>query len=134
MNNTESYMIFIKKGYDDFVVANTLLKEIKPKVEIIWFHFQQFVEKYLKAYLIFNGIEPFKTHRIAYLLKECIKIDLEFNKFSNTDIIELTDCAVSFRYEDTEEIDINFIKDLLPTLNEFKIFLELKLNFTFLED
>ena len=130
MNSSGSYIMYIKKANDDFEVANTLLSQIKPKVDIICFHFQQFVEKYLKAYLVFKGIEPFKTHRIAYLLKECIKVDTEFDKFSESDIIELTDCAVMVRYEGTEEIDIEFIKELLPVLNDFKIFLEIKINYT----
>lgn len=62
---------------------------------ILCFHCQQAVEKFLKAFLIFNGIEIKKTHNIEYLLSECIDFDSEF---SIIDPKNLSDFGVDARY------------------------------------
>ena len=61
----------------------------------VCFHCQQVVEKYLKAYLIANGIEIKRTHNIEYLLAECAEIDSEFGEIDPKD---LNDFGVDIRY------------------------------------
>jgi HEPN domain-containing protein len=96
--------------------------------DIICFHLQQFIEKYLKAYLIYNNYEPKKIHDIGLLLAESMKIDKEFSYFEDSVLVELTDCGVIIRYDEMEEVNIEFIENALPTINEFKIFIEQKIN------
>lgn len=67
------------------------------ELEIIAFHCQQAVEKYLKAFLVAHG-RPFqKTHDIGLLLGYCEPVDPAFG--SIRDVAEpLTVFAVTFRY------------------------------------
>lgn len=74
------------------------MKEYDDVTEIVCFHCQQAVEKYLKALLILNK-EPNipKTHNIDLLLNLCAKYDKEFLNFTGS---ELTTYAVDLRYPD----------------------------------
>ena len=73
---------------------------VEPHVtEIICFHCQQAVEKYLKAFLTKHQVEFPKTHSIMTLINLCSGIDSSFKeKLSNADL--LTDYAVEIRYPD----------------------------------
>ena len=53
----------------DFCAAARLVKDPEPLREIIAFHCQQAVEKYLKAYLVSLQIEFPKTHDLEELLE-----------------------------------------------------------------
>ena len=64
---------WIKKANEDLLVAKHIIN-ISPTNST--YHSQQAVEKYLKAFLIINNIEPPKTHNIYHLLRLCIDIDL----------------------------------------------------------
>ncbi|MBU1152425.1 HEPN domain-containing protein [bacterium] len=67
---------------------------------LIAYHAQQCAEKYLKAYLVFNGIDFPYTHDIRRLLKLC---DKEWTKELN-EADKLTPYAITTRYpgEDSE--------------------------------
>ena len=65
--------------------------------DAICFHSQQAVEKYLKAYLIANGIDFKKSHNLEYLLQLCIEND---DDFSQLDLGDLSFYAVEVRYPD----------------------------------
>ena len=83
----------LKTGKDEFITED-------PATDTICFHMQQCVEKYLKSFLIFNGVEISKTHNLALLLQQCIEIDSEFEKLRNIKADELTLYAVVTRYPD----------------------------------
>lgn len=61
----------------------------------VCFHCQQAAEKYLKAFLISNGVEIKKTHNIEFLLSECEDIDSDF---AEIDPKNLSDFGVDVRY------------------------------------
>lgn len=71
-----------------------------PATDMVCFHMQQCVEKYLKAYLIFHGKEISKTHNISLLISQCMTIDNSFEILNNDKIENLTDYAVEARYPD----------------------------------
>ncbi|WXG41970.1 MAG: HEPN domain-containing protein [Candidatus Freyarchaeum deiterrae] len=49
---------WIKKAENDLITAENLLNILpEPPLDIICFHAQQCAEKYLKAFLIYHGIE-----------------------------------------------------------------------------
>lgn len=56
---------------------------------------QQVVEKYLKAFLIANGVEIRKTHNIEFLLVQCEEFDPDFSLIDPKD---LNDFGVDIRY------------------------------------
>ncbi len=62
------------------------------------FHAQQAVEKFLKAFIVYNSTEPERTHKIEKLLEKCAKIDSSFMEYSFA--VRLTEYAVEARYPD----------------------------------
>ncbi|MCD6122556.1 MAG: HEPN domain-containing protein [Spirochaetales bacterium] len=90
---------WIIKAENDLKTAKILLKEKELITDSICFHCQQSVEKYLKAFLIFEGKQPEKTHIIEKLLMECVEIDKGFIYFDEI-TAGFTYYAVENRYPD----------------------------------
>ena len=100
---------WFEKGNNDLLTAQRLI-EIEPMIlDNACFHCQQAIEKYLKAYLIYNTTEIERTHNINYLLIECAKHDSAFNEI---DVKDISAFAVSIRYPDTVVMpDISEVKE-----------------------
>lgn len=96
--NEEVVKNWIRKAESDIKIAKDEFQTEKPATDAICFHTQQCVEKYLKAFLIFNGREFRKTHDIAELLELCSEIEPKFQKLYEWNVDELTDYAVVVRY------------------------------------
>lgn len=124
MKHIPIYYVLMKKANSDLKVALRELSNIDPELEIVCFHFQQFVEKYLKAYLFFMGGEPKKIHNIVFLLNECIAYNGLLEKFKDSKIIELNECGVDIRYEETDEIEIEFIEEVKETVIKLKTLID----------
>jgi HEPN domain-containing protein len=63
------------------------------------FHAQQAAERYLKAYLIYTGLEfPF-THNLSKLVELCAQADVSFRTLLPL-VESLTPYAVELRYDD----------------------------------
>ena len=113
------------------IVAKHLFEDLYPKqIEIICYHAQQTVEKTLKGFLLYNDIEPPKTHDLVMLCRMCAKHDPGFTG-------KIDDCAVLTlyssvtRYPNEIEMDENeavaairmaqtiydFIVGMIPELN-----------------
>jgi HEPN domain-containing protein len=122
-----AYEVYLKKALSDLKAATKLMEDNETDPAIICFHLQQFVEKYMKAYLIFNNFEPKIIHDLSLLLVQCINIDSEFSVYEDSMILELTDCGVIARYDDVDEIDIEFVNNVLPAIEDIKTFIESKL-------
>jgi len=86
------------KADRDLKLVEKELNTEEPLTDILCFHCQQAVEKYLKTYLISQCVKPPKTHDIAILLEECKKHDLAFSSLS--DVSYLTAYSVEIRYPD----------------------------------
>lgn len=102
-----------EKADHDIIMAKRAI-EISPFVlDSACFHFQQAVEKYLKAYIIYQGKEVKKTHNIIFLKESCAEYD---GDFENIDIKDLNDFAADIRYPDDS---------ITPTLDETKEYLQI---------
>lgn len=77
------------------------MKDVEDVTEIVCFHCQQAVEKYLKALLIKNNKEVTKTHNIDFLLKQCMEINSVFEEYIGN---PLSEYAVDTRYPDIRYI------------------------------
>jgi HEPN domain-containing protein len=85
------------KAEQDFEAAVHLLEEGARFADTIGFLSQQSVEKYLKAFLIFRGIEFPRTHDIHKLLQLVATADAEMAaSLADTDL--LTPFGVEVRY------------------------------------
>src|ERR1035437_2434169 len=110
---------WIFRANEDIAVIDKLF-ESGPDLfaSSICFHAQQAVEKFLKAYLVFHGIDFPKTHDLDFLLLECKKVN---NKVFDIDLGSLTDFGVSIRYPDDF-----FLPDILETTSYREISLQIK--------
>ena len=65
---------------DDDIDTAILLKEMRPKHhEIICYHCEQAVEKYLKGFLVSKERMPPRTHDLTNLCNLCVEFDSEFS-------------------------------------------------------
>lgn len=128
MNKQKLVMNWVKKARADLKVAEDELKTIDPENNVVSFLFQQFVEKYLKAFLVANEKKFEKSHSIEYLLSICKDIDKDFEKFYTEDLVALTQCSVDIRYPDTFfEIDKEYIDKIRIQIFDLKELIEKKL-------
>ncbi|RZV36680.1 MAG: HEPN domain-containing protein [Candidatus Acidulodesulfobacterium acidiphilum] len=102
--NDELVNLWIIKADHDLKTAKDEITANDPATDTVCFHAQQCVEKYLKAYLVFNGIEiikSLKTHDISELIDYCKDIDKDFEQLiSDNDADRLTNYSIEARYPD----------------------------------
>jgi len=87
---------FQKADNDILSIENNLMAEKIP-TDVVCFHAQQAVEKYLKGYLIYYNIEFEFVHNLIYLNNLAIKHDNEFEKLKEISK-KLNEYAVIPRY------------------------------------
>jgi HEPN domain-containing protein len=88
---------WIIKGDHDLGTAKVTYLHIPEFLDTVTFHCQQAVEKYLKAYLIFQSIEFRFSHDLVYLLDLINQKDSEFDRFYDL-VSELQGYAIEIRY------------------------------------
>ncbi|TAL68055.1 MAG: HEPN domain-containing protein [Bacteroidetes bacterium] len=130
MRKMFAFELLMKKANADLRTSKKLLYDVDPDFDIICFHLQQFIEKYLKAFLIYNNIEPKKVHSIEILLNDCASLDSSFQKYYESDFLALTDCSVLIRYDELEDVDRKFLEGALVVIEELKRFIESKIKIT----
>jgi len=84
------------------------------KYNIICFHAIQAVEKLLKSYIINNGVKISKTHNLAYLHKEIVKINGSFLSIKN-DCIFFNTLTPNLKYSSRKVITKHVIVDKIIT-------------------
>lgn len=114
MKNLDIANEWFKIAEIDFETAK-FLQNMKPMpLEIICYHSQQCVEKYLKGFIALNGGQKTKTHDLVLLNKICQTYNSIFKEIDN-DCIELTDYGVQMRYPFHLEIDTNDVKKAIES-------------------
>lgn len=88
---------FVKAG-NDLKIALREMEAEDPATDAVCFHFQQAVEKTLKAWLTWQDIEYRPIHNIEVLLATCEKLDPDFKQLRHVE--SLTPYAVEIRYAD----------------------------------
>jgi HEPN domain-containing protein len=118
---------WIKYADNDLDSAKILNEAVRKHSEIICYLCAQAVEKYLKGYLIYQNIEPKKTHDLSYLNSFCIEKDNNFNKIQPLCDF-LTTFAKSVRYPHKYEItedDVTFSINAVEKVRNCKPIIEL---------
>jgi HEPN domain-containing protein len=99
--------ILARKAGDDAVAMRELAGNPEISDEIVGFHAQQAVEKWLKAVLGSRGVDFEYTHDLRRLIAEVEAAVGEF-PFAIAEVVALTEHAVPLRYDeilDAEPID-----------------------------
>lgn len=100
-------VVLARKAEDDANAMHMLALNSEISDEIIGFHAQQAVEKWLKAVLGSRGIEFEYTHDLHHLIAEVMAAVGKF-PFETPEVVALTEHAVPLRYDellDTEPLD-----------------------------
>jgi HEPN domain-containing protein len=115
---------WIKFSDRDLATAKHLYDTMRPiPLEIICYHCQQSAEKALKAFLIYSGVKPERTHNLGFLMNECSKLDGSFIEIAKQCVnlnpyssqprypleIEITDGDTVLALKDCEKIS-EFVK------------------------
>lgn len=119
-NNLSIALEWYEYAENDFEVAQILSKQVKPKIEIICYHCQQCVEKYLKGFIASNGEKLQKTHSLVALCNTCVSFDKRFNEILEI-CANLTVYGSELRYPNKLEIDKNNMKKALDDANKVRI-------------
>lgn len=100
---------WVIKAENDLKAGLAILQVAQPPTDMVCFHMQQSVEKYLKAYLTLRQ-KPFRrTHVLAELIEQCKELDATFDTLYTLQADTLSIYGVEVRYAD------DFY---LPTLEE----------------
>jgi HEPN domain-containing protein len=116
----------MKKQVEDWVLladsdlraAEIILKDEHPLTNIIAFHCQQAIEKYLKAFLIEKNIPLIKTHDLIKLngmINEIEKLNIDEKK-----LLVINEVSAESRYPG----ELGLMPDGLPTNEEVNKFIE----------
>ncbi len=92
-----NYRDWLRNAEDDLLTIEILTSASRVPWSIVCYHAQQAGEKYLKAFLVFHGRTPFRTHDLGVLLQECLTIQPNL-ALSEDDCDALSDYAVTARY------------------------------------
>jgi HEPN domain-containing protein len=94
---------WLSKANKDLEEAKFLFEQNRPLEDSAYF-IHQAIEKYLKAFLIFNGWELEKIHDLVKLTKDAAKFDKSFEKFIPV-MEEITDFYIESRYPVGYEVE-----------------------------
>ena len=114
---------WIKKAENDLKIVEYLIEVKDAPADMLCFHCQQAVEKYLKAYLTWIDVRVRKIHDLETILNLCIKEDKKFEKLEKGRISELTIYATGIRYpEEFIESTLEEVREFYKTAKEVKAF------------
>jgi HEPN domain-containing protein len=88
---------WVLKAESDLATARRTLASEGP-FDTACFHCQQAIEKFLKAFLAFQGQQIPRTHDLEELAKLCSLLDKTL-KWEELNLEEVTDYAVAVRYD-----------------------------------
>lgn len=119
MDNSDVAKEWFKVAEADLASAEFLQNMRPVPVEIICYHCQQSVEKYLKGFLALKGEEIKKIHDLVRLNKMCQKYEKGY-KLIEEDCLLLTDYAVNVRYPFPMDIDTSDMNLALKSAQKIK--------------
>lgn len=123
MKQSYNYKEWIIKADKDLEAAQTLFIQ-KKAYDIVCFHCQQAVEKYLKAFLVFHGIRFEKIHDLWVLAQKAVKIEVNIKLFREK-LKTLDAYYITARYPgDVLEYSWKEAKEALTSANEIIKFLK----------
>jgi len=124
-----------KKEIDEWVLkadknleeAKFLFENNRPLEDVAYF-IHQAIEKFLKAFLIFNGWELEKIHDLVKLIKEAVRFNKSFERFIPA-MEEITDFYIESRYPIGYEVEYSReeIEKSLKTANTLGILVKEKI-------
>ena len=88
---------WVAKADNDLLCIDNNLGAARVPWDMVCYHAQQTAEKMLKAFLVFHGQQPRKTHDLVALLSECLRHDAALSVLSD-DADALNGYSIEVRY------------------------------------
>lgn len=109
MEAKEEYLALFELGCADIKLVEKNLQDRDIREQLLLFHLQQAVEKFLKALLSLHHINFPKIHDIGELIELCEEAGVTLPEYVE-EFISLTPYAVEFRYGlmIEEILDVNY--------------------------
>jgi HEPN domain-containing protein len=126
MKNRREHFALFELGCADFKLVERNLDDEEIKRQLLLFHLQQAVEKFLKSLLSSKNIRFLKIHDIEALIELCEENEIELPEYVE-EFVGLTAYAVGFRYALIME-EISDLPDWYKKASEFKAFVERIIN------
>lgn len=120
-SKTDLVREWLEKARRDLKVALDLLQGSDPFTDIICFHAQQAVEKYLKACLTWHEIEFPKTHALEDLVLLAGQKDPTFLALKD-EVVLLTPYAVETRYPEFGEPSLEDAREAVQVAERVRDF------------
>ena len=118
------------QGDHDLGTAKITYLHIPEYLDTVTFHCQQAVEKYLKAYLIFQSTTFRFSHDLVYLLDLIVQNDSDFEEYYDK-VSELQGYAVEIRYpNETIYLSNEKVEKAMSIAKTVRELVVLKMNFT----
>lgn len=93
------YRAWLTKARHDLIALQRIMAEPGAPWDTVCFHAQQSAEEVLKAFLVFHGQAPSKTHNLDRLLTDCVALDSTLISLRK-DCVRLTTYGIESRYPD----------------------------------
>ncbi|GAB5046979.1 HEPN domain-containing protein [Thermodesulfovibrio sp. TK110] len=122
MKEIPEFENFFELGKSDLKLVEKNLNDEEIRQQLLLFHLQQAIEKFLKALLSRNNIKFPKVHDIEKLIEICNENNIQLPDYVD-DFIDLTPFAVEFRYGLIMEETVD-IKYYLEKAEKFKTFIK----------
>jgi HEPN domain-containing protein len=113
---------WLSKGDSDLANAKRTVDSDGP-YDTGCFHAQQAVEKYLKAILAIHGLDIPRTHDLEELQILCVEF-IQSDAFGRLALEELSDYAVSVRYDFEFWPDVGTATEAIMIAEEIRLFAE----------
>ena len=119
---------WITKGDHDLGTAKITYLHIPEYLDTVTFHCQQAVEKYLKAYLIFQSTTYRFSHDLIYLLDLITQKDSDFKGYYDI-VSELQGYAIEIRYpNETIYLTNEKVENAMVIAKNIREFISKKMN------
>lgn len=122
MKKMQEFENFFELGVADLKLVEKNLNDQEIRQQLLLFHLQQAVEKFLKTLLSKANIKFPKVHDIEKLIELCEENNILLPDYVG-DFIDLTPYAVEFRYGLIIEETVD-IKQYFDKVKKFKDFVE----------
>jgi HEPN domain-containing protein len=120
MDNRHAADAWFEQASSDLRAAEFLASEMQPTpVEIVCYHCEQAAEKYLKGYLVLNGVTPQRTHDLSVLGAACSEFSKSFDDAADK-FAALSEYAVHIRYPSQIDISEGDMKQALANARDIE--------------
>lgn len=118
----EAVKPWIEKADHDLGSAKIIFLHLPEYFDIVAFHCQQAVEKYVKALLVYHQVSFVKSHDLMYLL-DALSGSIEIDESRYRRAFILNNFAVQIRYPNSiVNLTANDLETAIQIADEFRLF------------